>query len=227
MRKYDTILLDVDDTLLDFSACERAAFSLTMAQLQIPCDETMIRRYSEINRTWWDRFERGEIEKQEIMAGRYVQLAEEYHLALDPMQTGRLYAAFLSRQHVPMPDMHFALEYLARRYRLYLATNATAAVQNSRLQESGILPYVQDCFYSETAGAQKPEKAFFDYCFTRIPDFSPARTLMLGDSLQTDILGASRAGIDACWMNAKHLPRPAALPIALEIHALRELPEVL
>ena len=43
---YTTILLDVDDTLLDFAACERAAFCLTMRQLQIPCDAAMARRYS-------------------------------------------------------------------------------------------------------------------------------------------------------------------------------------
>ena len=61
-----------------------------------------------------------------------------------------------------MPDLQFALDYLSSRYRLYLATNATAAVQQRRLEASGILPYVQGCFYSETAGAQKPEKAFFD-----------------------------------------------------------------
>ncbi len=208
--RYTTILLDVDDTLLDFGACERAAFCLTMQQLQIPFDETMVRRYSEINRLWWDKFERGEIEKRQIMAGRYVQLAEEFHLKLDAFQTGRLYA-----------------DYLSRRYRLYLATNATAAVQQRRLEASGILPYVQGCFYSETAGAQKPEKAFFDHCFARIPDFVACQTLMLGDSLNSDILGANRAGIDACWMNAKRLSRPSGLSIALEIHALRELPDVL
>ena len=207
--RYTTILLDVDDTLLDFGACERAAFCLTMQQLQIPFDETMVRRYSEINRLWWDKFERGEIEKRQIMAGRYVQLAEEFHLKL------------------PMPDLQFALDYLSRRYRLYLATNATAAVQQRRLEASGILPYVQSCFYSETAGAQKPEKAFFDHCFARIPDFVACQTLMLGDSLNSDILGANRAGIDACWMNAKRLSRPSGLSIALEIHALRELPDVL
>lgn len=225
--RYTTILLDVDDTLLDFGACERAAFCLTMQQLQIPCDETMIHRYSEINRLWWDKFERGEIEKRQIMAGRYVQLAEEFHLKLDALQTGRLYADYLSRQHVPMPDLQFALDYLSSRYRLYLATNATAAVQQRRLEASGILHYVQSCFYSETAGAQKPEKAFFDHCFARIPDFVACQTLILGDSLNSDILGANRAGIDACWMNAKRLSRPSGLSIALEIHALRELPNIL
>lgn len=224
---YTTILLDVDDTLLDFAACERAAFCLTMRQLQIPCDAAMARRYSQINRLWWDRFERGEIEKREIMAGRYIQLAAEFHLELDPVGAGKLYASHLSRQHVPMPDMRFALEYLSSRYRLYLATNATAAVQQSRLEASGILPYVQGCFYSETAGAQKPETAFFSYCFSQIPNFVPQQALMLGDSLNSDILGANRAGIDACWMNPRHLRRPSGLQIAFEIHALREVPTVL
>ncbi len=69
----------------------------------------------------------------------------------------------------------------------------------SRLERSGLLPYVQDVFVSEDAGAAKPDKRYFAYAFSRIPGFEKERALLIGDSLTSDMLGAQNAGIDSMW----------------------------
>ena len=225
--QYNTILLDVDDTLLDFPACERAAFNRTMQAVGVVPSDELAAAYSVINTALWKQFERGEISRKAIFTTRYHRLATQSGLSFPADMAAQLYPTFLSQQAIPLPGMREALHYLASRYRLYIATNATISVQQPRLRSSGISAFVQDCFFSEQAGVQKPDEAFFHYCFARIPDFSPTATLMLGDSLTSDIRGASNAGIDACWYNRTNAPRPAGLPIALEIHALSEFPQVL
>ena len=79
-------------------------------------------------------------------------------------------------------------------YQLYIVTNGNAVSQMSRLERSGLLPYVQDVFVSEDAGAAKPDVRYFDYAFSRIPGFEKERALLIGDSLTSDMLGAQNTG---------------------------------
>ena len=59
------------------------------------------------------------------------------------------------------------------------------------------------CIRDRDAGSQKPQKEYFDYCFSRIPGADPSRMLLVGDSLHSDILGGNVAGTDTCWYNPK------------------------
>ena len=63
-------------------------------------------------------------------------------------------------------------------------------------------------FVSEDAGSQKPQKAYFDYCFARIPEADPNRMLLIGDSLSSDIRGGQGAGCHTCWYNPQRKPLP-------------------
>ena len=69
-------------------------------------------------------------------------------------------------------------------------------------------------------------KEFFDYVFARIPNFGKTRALMIGDSLSSDMEGARRAGVDACWFNPQHKPRPQDIPIHYDIDSLPCLLEI-
>ena len=70
MKKYTTIYFDLDNTLLDFTATEKAAITQLLQLHNLPISDEIIKTYSKINQSWWERFERGEIKKQEIFAGR-------------------------------------------------------------------------------------------------------------------------------------------------------------
>ena len=113
-----------------------------------------------------------------------------------------------------------------RGHRLYIATNAVASVQRSRLQGSVFAHLITDAFISEEAGASKPDKAYYDYALSRIPGASRQNVLVIGDSLATDIRGANNASLPCCWFNPGKLPAPADLRIDYIIHDLRQLPDI-
>lgn len=220
---FRTIFLDLDDTLLDFGAAERVAVSKTFRQLGLTPTEALLRRYSEINVAQWERFERGEISRDEVLVRRFELLFRELNLTFDAASTEDVYRGYLAVGHYFIEGAQALLDYLSPRYELYLASNGVAATQYSRLESAGIGHYFREIFISETTGHHKPERAYFDYCFARIPDFSPERALIIGDSLTCDIRGGRNAGIATCWFNPKAKPRrPDFLP-DYEIRSLHAL----
>jgi 2-haloacid dehalogenase len=78
-------------------------------------------------------------------------------------------------------------------------------------------------FVSEETGYQKPMKEYFDYCFERIENFDKSRTMIIGDSLSSDIKGGNNAGIAACWFNPSKMTNPSDIKADFEIHSLKEL----
>lgn len=95
--------------------------------------------------------------------------------------------------------------------------------QYSRMKECGLKSYFKDIFVSEDTGYQKPAKEYFDYCFQRIENLDLKKTLIIGDSLSSDIQGGINVGIDTCWYNPQHLENTKQLPITYTISDLREL----
>lgn len=195
------VLLDLDDTLLDFHKAERLAVARTFACLGIQPEEAVIRRYSEINAAQWKRLERGEISREQVLVGRFTLLFEELGVSCSSQEAKTAYECFLSQGHYFMPGAEALLEALRDRYRLFLCSNGTAAVQEGRLKSAGIGPYFEKIFISEEVGFNKPSPEFFERCFEKIPGFSRDLAIMIGDSLTSDILGGINAGIRTCWFN--------------------------
>ncbi|OYP21392.1 hypothetical protein CG709_07745 [Lachnotalea glycerini] len=90
----------------------------------------------------------------------------------------------------------------------------------------GIDSYVKNIFVSEATGFQKPMKEYFEYCFKRIPGIEIERTIIVGDSLSSDILGGNNAGIDTCWFNPKEEICTVDVNINYEIKALAQLYDI-
>lgn len=217
------LLLDLDDTLLDFGEAERVAIAKTFRELGLVPTPELLHRYSALNQLQWEAYERGEISRNTVLVRRFALLFEELGLALDPQETEDRYRGYLAVGHYFVEGAEDILRYLAPRHELYLASNGVADTQYSRLKSAGIGPYFKDIFISENTGSHKPERAYFDYCFSHIPNFRPENTLMIGDSLTGDILGGKNAGIRTCWFNRFHKPRRADILPDYEIHALAEL----
>ena len=102
-----------------------------------------------------------------------------------------------------------------------------ASVQHSRIASAGIAPYFKGVFISEEIGAVKPQREYFEACFARIPGFDPARALMVGDSLSSDIRGGINAGIRTCWLNYNNKPGREDIRPDYEIASITELPALL
>ncbi len=224
---YRDLLFDLDNTLLDFAAGERAAFHLALGESGIPLQPGMYERYSAINDSFWKRFERGEITRTDIQHGRFRQWAAEFGISFDADAFNARYLGYLSAQGIPMEDAVAVLTALAPRYDLYLISNGLAPVQQGRLERAGMDGFFRARFVSSELGVQKPDRAFFEHVENGIADFSPERALVIGDSLTSDIRGANNAGLPCCWFNPSGAPRPDDLRIDYEIARLSDLFAVL
>jgi len=221
------VLFDLDDTLFDFHKAEKIALTKTLVHFGIDPTEETLALYSTINAAHWKRLELGEISREEVKVGRYRELFETIGVECDPVKATAYYESMLAIGHYFMPGAPELLEELYRKYRLYIVSNGTASVQDSRLESAGIAPYFKDIFISERLGADKPTKKFFDIVFSRIEGFERDKAVIVGDRLSSDILGGINAGIKTCWFNPKRLPGKEDIPADYEIHALSELPELL
>lgn len=224
--KYNTLFFDIDNTLLDFSSSERKAIRRVMDMNGIPATDENAALYSEINRKYWEAFERGEIEREAIFTGRFNELVERLGTSADPEKLSADYFVCLSEGHDVIPGAEDILRWVRERgIRVYAATNGVAQTQYKRIGESGLEGYFSGIFISEEIGAKKPEKAFFDYIISRVPDCNKNRVLVIGDSPSSDILGGINAGLSTCLYN----PNGVACNIkpTYEISRLDELKSIL
>ena len=107
---------------------------------------------------------------------------------------------------------------------MYIITNGNKHVQQGRFNPSPLAKYFEKCYISEEVGFEKPDVRYFDAVMADIPDFDPATTLVVGDSLTSDIKGGINAGLDTCWYNPKGKAVPADLPVTYVIRDLAQLP---
>lgn len=224
---FQTVFLDLDDTLLDFGAAERVAVSKAFREVGLEPTESLLCRYSELNQLQWECFERGEISRDTVLVRRFELLFEELGVPIDASHCEDIYRGYLSVGHYFVDGAAALLEYLAPKYDLYIASNGVADTQYSRLASANISHYFKEIFISEVTGYHKPEKEYFDYCFARIPNFDPTRAIIIGDSLTSDIRGGKNAGIKTCWFNPGRKPRRADILPDYEVHSLEELRSLL
>lgn len=221
-----TILFDLDDTLLDFQKAEAAALRRMLHILALPVCDGIEGRYSEINAALWKCLEKGEITREKLVFERFYRLFHEYNFSADPVKAQETYLCEIAKGHDFIPGAVELLEKLHGSYDLYLVSNGTAVVQDSRIASAGIAKYFKKLFISQRVGANKPSSVFFDRCFAEMPGAHRSQTLIVGDSLSSDILGGKNAGIVTCWFNPQHKMAADIRPDH-EIHALAELPELL
>ena len=220
------LLIDLDDTILDFQKAEHIALRNTLRTFGIePTDETC-ELYSRINRACWEALERGELTRPQVAVGRFAELFAKVGVTADAADCNRYYWEQLSIGHYFLPGAEETLKELASRYQLYIASNGTKSVQQPRLKSAGIEKYFRDIFISEDIGADKPSKVFFDRSFARIPGFDPTKAMIVGDSLTSDIQGGINAGIATCWVNPKKKASATIRP-DYEIESLSRLPALL
>ena len=223
----ELLFLDLDDTILDFHKAERLAISRTFRSFGLEPTEQVLERYHVINRLHWERLERGELTRDQVLTGRFQMLFEELGIPAQPQAIAKGYEHNLGLGHYFLPGAKEALDTLRGKYRLFLASNGTASVQHSRLTSAGLYPYFEEVFVSQALGANKPSRAFFDACAARIPGYDPRKALMVGDSLTSDILGGINAGMKTCWVCPRGAQgRPDIVP-DYRIEALSQLPELL
>ena len=221
------LLIDLDNTILDFNAAERSALKRALTELGVPFDEKVLERYHALNIRHWEMLEDGLLTREEVLVKRFEALYRELGIEADACRTQALYESKLSEGHWFVPGAEALLETMYGAYRLFICSNGVGSVQDGRIASAGIAPYFEDVFISERVGGNKPERAFFEACFARIPGFRRHRALILGDSLTSDIRGGVNAGIRTCWFNPQGRENRGPVFPDWEIRSLGEFPPLL
>lgn len=198
------VLIDLDDTLLDFKKSEARAITATMKEYGVVPNEQRIKRYSEINDLYWKKLERKELTREEVLVGRFREFFDELKVSVDAISVRYFYENYM-KTCVDFIDGAIELldELKIENYRVYLVSNGTAVVQDSRIKLAGIAKYFDGIFISQRVGHNKPSPMFFETVFDSIKEFNRDETIILGDSLSSDILGGKGVGIKTCLYNPR------------------------
>lgn len=225
--KYKTLLFDADMTLFDFKKSEEVALLQTLEQHGHPTGEDVVRRYSSINDGLWKALEKGQLKREELVVERFRRLFEELGICDDAAQFNKDYMTALSELAILLDGAEELCKILHEKYRMYIITNGSAVVQHRRFKKSSLLSYFDGYFISEETGSQKPQRAYFDYVRANIPDWDAESTLVIGDSLSSDIQGAINYGLDSCWLNWDGVPYTLAEPCSYELNSFEQLQKLL
>ncbi len=226
---YKLLIFDADGTIFDYDRGEAYALEAAFGDAGLPFDgEEMIATYRRINADIWRAFEAGRIAQQDISRTRFTRFFEEVGLsaAVDAFATS--YLEHLGEADFLVSGAAELIEFLAKDYSLAMVTNGLSRVQRSRFSRSPIGGRFHPVVISDEVGVQKPNPDIFDFVYETHTQVSPAESLMIGDSLTSDIAGGRAAGIDTCWYN----PVGDSLGIAdpqptFEISRLSDLAEYL
>lgn len=196
---YKYILLDLDNTVLDFNASEEKSFYKVMQDNRIKVTADHFKKYQIINSNLWKQLERGLISKQEVLDQRFTLFFEDYNIDADGVEAEKEFRSYLNQSSDLIEDALLVLQRLEKeKHKIYAATNGVYHTQLSRMINADIIKYFDTLFISEVVGYEKPSLNYFDHCLRHLPTNNIKEVLMVGDSLSSDILGAKAAGIDTC-----------------------------
>ena len=224
MAKYYCILLDADNTLLDFDSAEEKALDKTLRDYGIEPDEEVISKYREINEGLWRQLERGQLRRDKLNTERFTRFLRAVDAAGNGAEMGRSYLRNLSMNPDVIPGTTEALSELAEVATLAVVSNGFEEVQTPRMRDSGLADFIEASFISEKYDAEKPSKKLFDIALRELGVEHREHVLVVGDGLNSDIRGAVNAGLDSCWFNPSGAERAPGDPKpTYEVRSLKEL----
>ncbi len=209
MSSIKAVLLDIDNTLLDFDAYVQQAMAEGFAAFGLgKFDQQIYETFSVVNHGLWQALERGELTYEQLLKIRWNRVFEALGISFDGPTFEKYFKGRLFHNAIPIPGAMALLKHLQGQYVLAVASNGPYEQQMNRLRIAGMEPYFQHFFISQAMGVQKPDLAFFAYCLQEInlhrtQPIAPEEVLMIGDSLSSDIAGAAAAGMKTCYFD-KH-----------------------
>ena len=220
--RYDKILIDLDDTLLDFHTANRRAVAALMEELNLASD-TVFDEYQAVNHACWAALERGEMDQETLHVERFRRFLASKNRGDDPARTADRFAVLLGRQAMEIPGAYEMLRAIAARRPVVFLSNGITAIQRARLSRSRLTEFAAKVVISQEAGVSKPDPRIFEIA---LDGTAPERALMIGDGIKSDVLGANRAGVDVCWFNAEGKTLSEGVHAQYEAQSPEEIPPI-
>lgn len=197
-NRYDIVLCDADDTVLDFgTAMKYSLIRAVRASGLKSADARIVSEYSKVNDEVWGRLERGEITRSELDDMRFRMLLERLDEVGDAAALNDRYISEMIKTRFVLDGAKEFLSELKRRgINTYIITNSFYRIASERLK--ALDGYIDGAFISETCSFDKPDPRFFEYVFAELGISDKSRVAVFGDSPTSDIAGAAAFGLDCC-----------------------------
>ncbi len=218
------VFIDIDNTLLDFDEYVRSTMKTGFSHFGLkPYEPYMYDVFTRENGKLWRRIEQSELTFPELEKVRWNIIFDELGIAFDGPVFEKYFRAALNDSAIPVAGSHEMLEALQEKGCLICAaSNGPYDQQLRRLEIADMLRYFDHVFISEKIGASKPSKDFFEHAFSEINSsiegvIMPHETVMIGDSLTSDIAGGMQYGMRTCWyMRDKGKEIPTGVGLAVD-----------
>lgn len=215
MSKYEVILFDLDDTLIDNLENVRYAFTKMVESVGELYTEEDFKRWYELDKQFWLDFHDGKIkvpneyqQPQELFV-KYVRSLRYYmyfngRITFEKaFEINELFLKSLNEIVVPIEGTYEVLNYLHNRYKLVIATNGPTVAVESKLGKINCLDFIDTVFSADMTKetVTKPKKEYFDELMNYLHYYKKDKMLIIGDSLHSEVKGGMNSGIDSCWFN--------------------------
>ena len=227
IKDIRAVLVDVDDTILDFSLCAKADIKMCLEKFGLPYSDHLFETFEKRNNKYWQDIEKGLLTVAELRRIRWTSIFSELGIEADGQAFELEFIEHLKDFAIPIEGAEKMLSYLHSRYDVHIVSNATHEQQGKRLADAGLDRYVDRVFTSFDLGAVKPTREYFDACFARMDGVKPDESIIIGDSLSADIKGALDYGIHTCWLNRKNRPQDEDCVPDFTISSLSEIFDIL
>lgn len=225
--KYKVVILDLDNTLIDFDYMEVESLKHTLEHFNVTWTDEMIEDYILINQALWERLEKGEHTKEEILLLRFKTLADRYGMTIDPVQVNEMYLKGMKDHTMYMPHGKELLDAIKGKTCLVMLTNGVTIAQKGKVEKLGLDEYFDHIIISEAVKLHKPDVRIFEYMSKQIGMYDKEEMIIIGDSLTSDIQGGINYGIDTCWYNPKKKASISHVNADYTIQSLEELWQIL
>ena len=236
---YKLVLIDLDDTLFDYSKAEKLAFRNTFEEMGFFEESKMEKdkreriykeikeRYKVINLQLWKDLENGVVDKNRLKVVRFEKIIDEFDLKYSSEKMSEIYLKKLGEGIFPFEATEKLCKYLHSKYKVGIITNGIKEVQYPRIRNSVIAKYIDKIIVSDEVGVNKPDKKIFEHAVNYFGILDKNEVIMIGDSLGADIKGGQNSGIDTCWVNLKNNVNDTGIIPKYEVTKLEQLFEIL
>lgn len=229
-KKYSHIFFDLDRTLWDFD--QNSQETLTELYYRYNLDkfiespDVFVDIYHNVNLELWDLYRKGEMTKEVLRIRRFQISFDHFRIRDDELASnfGDDYLAISPTKTILVPHTIETLDYLSLRYKLHIITNGFLKTQEIKMENCGLDKYFESLTTSETVGHNKPRPEIFHHALSSV-NARKKESIMIGDDLSVDILGAKKFGIDQVFLNRDKIIHKDK--ITHEIKVLTELLEIL
>lgn len=191
-----TLLIDADDTLLDFKNSERDSIIALSSRFDLGDGQMIADEFARINRKMWDMFELGLVTREEIFYKRFEMLFSHFGIeSADVVAAGDAYRENMANSRRIIKGARAFMARVSSKHDVYCITNGITRTQKMRMASSGLGKYFKKLYISQELNLAKPSKEFFRYVLDDIGVKDLTDVYVIGDSLSSDIQGGINSNI--------------------------------